>query len=793
MSAKTNYLIFAAFAAFLSISTLPQLCRGQRGTCYRNLRPRHESPNCDPFARYRTLSGRCNNLGRPEWGSAGATLRRLLPNAYADGRDEPRGGRNPRSSLPSARHVSQKNHPDNDVPDTRFTHMVMQFGQFLDHDLTLTPHDEELDCCETFSRSAKCFTIAIPSPDRFFSWVNDTVTCQNFVRSTPVCNLNTREQYNEITSFVDASMVYGSDIETAAILRTYQDGRLQRNSNTDQLPTREQLNLRPNTRKLRAEKPEDFVAGDSRSNEQPFLATLHVVFLREHNRIAKRLKEYLPSHLRTDEIIYQEARRLVAAEMQNVVYGEYLPTVLGVDYMQRHGLIVEEETRYDDSVDPGIINEFATAAFRFGHSMINGMFKLVSQRRNNREKDVYWLWRLREVFDGQSVRGARIPLENMLEGLITQEPQTCDSFFTTEITDHLFQQNTIRQNFGADLLSLNLQRGRDHGIPGYNSYRARCGMKKIEGWYDRPQDFDEQYWKKLQEVYERVDDIDLYVGGVAEGSVRGGVVGPTFACIMGEQFGRLKRGDRFFYTHVNANGLGPVAKTEVLKRTLGDIMCDVSRMGSVQKWVTLQPNSEYNSYERCVEKTQLDVRAIADEIARELSTTRRTTTTTIPTRRPTSFSTSTRPRTSFSTSTRPREVVRSRTLARTLPSRNSLLHRGNTITHERVPEDFAFPQEIVSEEQPLQTRFSRKSVLVGAAAVPNALTTSSPRRRKTFRPSTLLQQSAVAASAPSSSGFRPIRQPIEYEQANEVHQFRNRLASKGLIGVSTFACLHQLC
>ena len=39
----------------------------------------------------------------------------------------------------------------------------------------------------------------------------------------------------------------------------------------------------------------------------------------------------------------------MAAEMQNVVYGEYLPTVLGVDYMQRHGLIVEEETRYDDT------------------------------------------------------------------------------------------------------------------------------------------------------------------------------------------------------------------------------------------------------------------------------------------------------------------------------------------------------------------------------------------------------------------------------------------------------------
>ena len=152
---------------------------------------------------------------------------------------------------------------------------------------------------------------------------------------------------------------------------------------------------------------------------------------------------------------------------------------------------------------------------------------------------------------------------------------------------------------------------------------------------------------------------------------------------------------------------------------------------------------------------------------RELSTSgiRRTTTTTIPTRRPTS---------TFSTSTRPREVVRSRTLSRTLPSRNNLLQKGNTITHERVPEDFAFPQEVneisliltpqfhfhhfscllqvVNEEQQLQNRFSRKSVLVGAAAVPNALSSSSQRRRKTFRPSTLLQQSTRATS--SSSGFR---------------------------------------
>ena len=82
-----------------------------------------------------------------------------------------------------------------------------------------------------------------------------------------------------------------------------------------------------------------------------------------------------------DEILYQEARRIVSAEMQNIVYGEYLPTILGVDYMQDYNLVVAEESRYDRNVDPTIFNSFATSAFRFGHSMVNGMFKLISQRQ----------------------------------------------------------------------------------------------------------------------------------------------------------------------------------------------------------------------------------------------------------------------------------------------------------------------------------------------------------------------------------------------------------------------------
>jgi len=581
--------------------------------------PPRVTSKCDPDERYRTIAGSCNNVENPLWGVAGAQLVRLLPPDYSDGVGEPRGGYKSRL-LPNPRWMSQRNHPDNDNPDRRFTHMVMQFGQFLDHDVTVTPKDETIDCCKIEDDDPRCFVIPIPPRDRFYSWVNYTATCLNMVRSTPICQKSVREQYNGITSYVDASNVYGSSIGHASFLRTYKGGEMIVNQVTGQLPTKEQLNLRPDLTRLRKERQNDFVGGDERVNEHPFLSALHIVFLREHNRIARELRKYLPVSLQKDEVIYQETRRIVGGEMQNIVYGEFLPTVLGAKTMKKYKLLAEETSKYDPNVNPNIISAFTSAAFRFGHSMINSMFMLVSGRRS---KESTSFWRLREIFDGQTVEGARLPLEEMIEGLVSQMPQTTDAYFSTEITNHLFQKNQNRENFGLDLLAINIQRGRDHGLPGYNSYRKLCGLSPLRNWSQKPSEFNSEYWGKLKDVYNDVDDIDLMVGGVAEKNVRGGAVGPTFACIIGEQFKRLKYGDRYFYTHLPdtkySKGLGPVAKSFILNRTLGDILCENTEIDELQRWVTLQPDPEYNPQEPCASKNIMDLRKIAEEISEESS------------------------------------------------------------------------------------------------------------------------------------------------------------------------------
>ena len=106
-----------------------------------------------------------------------------------------------------------------------------------------------------------------------------------------------------------------------------------------------------------------------------------------------------------------------------------------------------------------------------------------------------------------------------------------------------------KRDFGLDLVSLNLWRGRDHGLPGYNAYRQICGMSLATTFEELLPVMEKSVVDRLALVYHSVDDIDLFVGGLVERHLPGSMLGPVFSCIIADQFSRLKEGDRFYYEH----------------------------------------------------------------------------------------------------------------------------------------------------------------------------------------------------------------------------------------------------
>src|SRR5262249_9745841 len=104
-----------------------------------------------------------------------------------------------------------------------------------------------------------------------------------------------------------------------------------------------------------------FAAGDIRANENIELTSLHTLFVREHNRLAGLIAGANPGA--SDDFIYDRARAIVGAEIQVITYTQWIPTLLGDDALSTY-------TTYKTDVDPGIKNEFSTALFRLGHSML---------------------------------------------------------------------------------------------------------------------------------------------------------------------------------------------------------------------------------------------------------------------------------------------------------------------------------------------------------------------------------------------------------------------------------------
>ena len=276
-----------------------------------------------------------------------------------------------------------------------------------------------------------------------------------------------------------------------------------------------------------------FLAGDGRSNEQTVLASIHTLFVREHNRIAKILGTKNPQW--NGERIYQETRLIVGAVLQKITYEDFLPIVLGSSDT------LPEYKGYKSNVDPSISNAFATAAFRFGHSLIRQTFDRVNPGFNNIGDPVP----LRQLFFNNTLIN-KFGIEQLLLGLLANESQQVDRELAVGLLDDLFERENSP---GLNLAALNVQRGRDHGLPGYNAYRKFCKLGNARRFkHTKGQITDKKVRKALSRLYkDNPNNADLWPVGLAEKPVKGGLVGATFRCIIRDQFTRSRDGDRFFY------------------------------------------------------------------------------------------------------------------------------------------------------------------------------------------------------------------------------------------------------
>jgi hypothetical protein len=469
----------------------------------------------------RPVDGTGNNLEHPEWGAAGADFLRQSPADYADGVSAPAG-----ENRPSPRDISNAlaDQGGEETPSARqLSAMAYAWGQFLDHDIDLTA-----------SATSEPISIAVPTGDPWFDPLatgTQTIetTRSGYDPATGTSEANPRQQVNSITAFLDGSMIYGSDAAKATALRTLSGGKL-KSSDGNLLPINNAATFPDGTLDMAALGPNDtvFAAGDVRANENVELLSLQTLFMREHNLQADRIAEQNPGL--TDEQIYQQARAIVIGEIQAITYKQWLPDILGPSAIKPY-------RGYRADVNPGIANEFATAGFRFGHSLVGDDVEFLDNDGNEIRDAIP----LSEAFFNPGIV-SDTGIAPILKYLTSDPSSELDTKVVDGVRNFLFGPPGAG---GLDLASLNIARGRDHGLADYNSMRAAYGLPRVSDFSEITSDADTQ--AKLESLYGSVDNIDAWVGGLAEDHVPGGSVGPLLRSLIGDQFTRLRDGDRFWY------------------------------------------------------------------------------------------------------------------------------------------------------------------------------------------------------------------------------------------------------
>eukprot|EP00294_Goniomonas_avonlea_P000533 CAMPEP_0114552126 /NCGR_PEP_ID=MMETSP0114-20121206/6962_1 /TAXON_ID=31324 /ORGANISM="Goniomonas sp, Strain m" /LENGTH=930 /DNA_ID=CAMNT_0001736989 /DNA_START=8 /DNA_END=2800 /DNA_ORIENTATION=- len=457
---------------------------------------------------YRTYDGKGNNKANPMWGAVGDSyLFHQSRSFYADGASSPSG-----PTRPGPRSISNEIFAETPfiLNEHQVSDALVYWGQWIVHDFCATPTTSEQ------------MNIPIPTCDKDFDPACTGTKTIPFSRSNFKMEGGKRHILNQITAYIDASVVYGETEQKAKALRSFSSG-LMKTSAGNLLPKNENSGFSMAGRDASAQS-ELFFCGDHRCNVSPATISHHTLFLREHNRKAAELAKEFPDW--DDETLFQEARVWVIALIQKITFYDYLPHRIGKPLTKYSG--------YKSDVNVQVDNFFLTNSMRYGHTALNTLIYRVDEDRFPvREGHLL----LRDSFF-QPTHILSGGIDSVWRGLALQREGRVDT--------RMIEDLRTKHPPWMDLAAVDIQRARDHGIGSYNDVRAYLGLTRVAS-------FDEldslpATNAKLKAVYgNNIDNLDAFVGGGAEKPQGSSLLGPLYTASLYEQFTRFRDGDRFYF------------------------------------------------------------------------------------------------------------------------------------------------------------------------------------------------------------------------------------------------------
>lgn len=405
--------------------------------------------------------------------------------------------------------------------------LSLWMGQYITHDIgsrvDQVAGNKTISCCSQThqmlppeSRHPACISIELSDNEPDYGRSMPGVRCLSTVRSEVMAadlnKLAPAQQLNEVTAFLDNSNLYGNVQLVLDSLRSRIGGRLLTNSQ----------NLFPE-RSNGA-----FYIGDARFIQSPQLMVMHAVQLREHNRVADILQQLNPHW--DDERTFQEARRITIAQLQHITFHEFLPAYLDPSVLKRF-----DEARFSPELDAVTFNEFGSSVNRIFHGFTPNEVHFISHNGTYTTHQFPRLLHNTEII--------RTHYDDICRGLLLQPIKT------DGVDPSLF--HALFENFptdpGLDLISLDLQRSREHGTPPYVEFLELLAKKPIKNWADLQPFMSKENINLLQQTYEAVEDVDLLIGSTLEAPLGDTLMGSTAQLILYQQFHRVRSADPYFY------------------------------------------------------------------------------------------------------------------------------------------------------------------------------------------------------------------------------------------------------